>query len=245
MARRRGCNHSHTFAGLEVSPEERDRRIIETFHRLAPYYDRLLDLQTLGLHRYWRRIVVKAIAPEPGQRILDVAGGCGEMAQRLSAPDRQVIVLEASQPMIEVGRRRVGDEVDWVAGLARSLPFPDASMDVVVCAFGIRNVTYAEQALREILRVLKPGARFYCLEVSRPWPLLRPLFYAYCRHVVPRISAWITRVPGAYEYLVDSILEFPEQGEIKQLFQDVGFTHVRFRNLTFGMTCLHMADKPN
>jgi demethylmenaquinone methyltransferase/2-methoxy-6-polyprenyl-1,4-benzoquinol methylase len=244
MSRRRVCDHSHTFAGLQVSPEERDRRIIETFHRLAPYYDRLLDVQSLGLHRYWRRVLVRMISPRAGQRILDVAGGCGEMAKRLTAPDHQVIVLEPSLPMIELGRSRGVSAVSWVAGMARSLPFPDASMDAVVCAFGIRNVTYVEDALREVLRVLKPGARFYCLEVSRPWAPIRPLFRAYCRYLVPRISAWVTRLPEAYDYLVDSILDFPDQDAIKTLFEDVGFADARYRNLTLGMTCIHTGTKP-
>lgn len=244
MRRTRVCDHSHIFAGLQVSPEERDRRIIETFHRLAPHYDRLLDVQSLGLHRYWRRRLVRAMSPGPGQRILDVAGGCGEMAKRLAAPDRQVIVLEPSIPMIELGRTRGVSGVAWVAGMARSLPFPDASMDAVVCAFGIRNVTYVEDALREILRVLKPGARFHCLEVSRPWAPLRPLFRAYCRYLVPRLGAWVTRLPEAYEYLVDSIFDFPDQEAVKVLFQDMGFVDVDYRNLTLGITSIHVGTKP-
>ncbi|MEA3276136.1 MAG: class I SAM-dependent methyltransferase [Pseudomonadota bacterium] len=135
----------------------------ETFHRLAPYYDRLLDAQSLGLHRYWRRILVRIMSPRPGQRILDLAGGRGEMAKRIAAPDRRVIVLEPSIPMISAGRSNGTGDLSWVAGLTRALPFTDASMDAVVCAFGVRNVTYVEAALKEVLRVLKPGARFYCL----------------------------------------------------------------------------------
>ena len=244
MARQPKVKHSHVFAGQRVTPEEREQYLIEIFRRLAPNYDRLLDVQSLGLHRYWRRVVVREIAPRSGQHILDVAGGCGEMAKRLDSPDRQVIVLDASIPMINAGRTRSITNIEWVAGLAQALPFPDASMDTVVCAFGIRNVTYVEEALREILRVLKPGARFFCLEVSLPWAPILPLFRAYCRYIVPRVGTWVTRAPEAYEYLVDSILEFPDRTGIKDLFEEMGFTNVRCRRLTLGIACMHVGTKP-
>jgi len=216
----------------------------DTFQHLAPYYDRLLDVQSLGLHRYWRRVLVRTLAPRPGQHILDVAGGSGEMAKRLTAQDRIVIVLESSLPMINAGRSRGIHDVVWVAGLARALPFPDASMDAVVCAFGIRNVTYVDAALQEIFRVLKPGSRFFCLEVSRPWAPVHPIYYAFCRYLVPHLGAWVTRLPEAYDYLVDSIMDFPNHKEIKRLFEDTGFTNVSWRRLTFGIVCLHIGTKP-
>lgn len=237
-------DHSHTFAGREVTPEERDRLMLETFHRLAPYYDRLLDVQSLGLHRYWRRVLVKRMAPRTGQLMLDVAGGRGEMAKRLAAPDRLVVVLEASIPMINAGKSDNIRDVAWVAGLARALPFPDASMDAAVCAFGIRNVTYMEEGLREILRVLKPGAKFYCLEASHPWAPIRPFYRAFCRYLVPRLGAWVTRVPEAYDYLVHSIIEFPERKEVKRLFEKMGFIDVHEQRLTLGVACIHIGTKP-
>jgi demethylmenaquinone methyltransferase/2-methoxy-6-polyprenyl-1,4-benzoquinol methylase len=216
----------------------------DMFQRLAPYYDRLLDVQSLGLHRYWRRVLVRTLAPRRGERLLDVAGGSGEMAQRLVAQDRLVVVLEPSLPMINAGRSRGIRDVVWVAGVARALPFPDASMDAVVCAFGIRNVTSVEGALREIFRVLKPGGRFVCLEVSRPWAPVRPVYYAFCRYVVPRLGAWVTRLPEAYAYLVDSIVDFPDHKEIKRLFENTGFSKVSCRRLTLGIVCLHTGTKP-
>jgi len=240
----RNINHSHLFADEEVTPAERDRRMHEIFHRLAPSYDRLLDVQSLGLHRYWRRVVVKMMAPRPGQRILDVAGGCGEMAKRLAAPECPVVVLEPSMEMIQVGRRKCSQNIAWVAGLARSLPFSDASMDTVVCAFGLRNVTYVELALKEILRVLKPGGRFYCLEVSRPRLLVRPLHRAYCRYLVPRLGRWVTRIPEAYDYLTASILEYPDKEECKQQMEAVGFTDVYYRSLTLNVVCIHVGSRP-
>jgi demethylmenaquinone methyltransferase/2-methoxy-6-polyprenyl-1,4-benzoquinol methylase len=241
----RNINHSHLFADKEVTPDERDRRMHEIFHRLAPYYDRLLDVQSLGLHRYWRRVVVKMMAPRAGQCILDVAGGCGEMAKRLAAPECPVVVLEPSMEMIRIGRRKCLQNVAWVAGLARALPFSDASMDAVVCAFGLRNVTYVEPALKEILRVLKPGGRFYCLEVSRPWLLVRPLYRAYCRYLVPRLGRWVTTIPEAYDYLTASILEYPDKEECKRQMETVGFADVSYRCLTLDIVCIHVGTRPN
>lgn len=244
MVRPRHINHSHLFADEEMTPEERDRRMRQLFQRLAPYYDRLLDVQTLGLHRYWRRVVVRMMAPCAGQRILDVAGGCGEMARRLAAPERCVVVLEPSMAMIQAGRAKCPQGVTWVAGLARALPFSDASMDAVVCAFGVRNVTYVGRALEEILRVLKPGAHFYCLEVSCPWMPLRPLHRAYTRYLVPRLGRWVSRVPEAFDYMSASILEFPDKEEFRHLLEAVGFIDVYHRRLTLGVVCIHVGTRP-
>jgi len=243
MHRPTKINHSHTFGGQQVTPQERDRRMMETFHRLAPYYDRLCDVQSLGLHRYWRRVCVRIVAPRPGQRILDLAGGCGEMARRLVGPDHRVIVLELSLPMIDVGRSRGIANVEWVAGLARALPFPDGSMDAATCAFGIRNVTYVEPALKEVLRVLRPGGHFCCLEASQPWGPIRPIYHAFCRYLVPRLGAWITRVPEAYDYLVESIVDFPDREAFKCALEGVGFADVHYRSLSLGIVCIHVGTK--
>jgi demethylmenaquinone methyltransferase / 2-methoxy-6-polyprenyl-1,4-benzoquinol methylase len=237
-------NHTHRFGRESVSPNERDRRMEELFQRLSPYYDRLLDIQTLGFHRWWRRILVRLARPHAGQCILDLAGGCGEMARRLAAPDRQVVVLDLCLPMLAAGRARGIADVEWVAGRARALPFANASMDSVVCAFGVRNVTDVEKTLQEVLRVLKPGARFSCLESSQPWGPIRPLHDAFCRFLVPRLGDWITRAPDAYEYLVDSLIEFPGPDEVKQLLEEQGFIDVSYRRLALGNVCLHCGRKP-
>ena len=117
-------------------------------------------------------------------------------------------------------------------------------MDSVVCAFGVRNVTDMEAGLREVLRVLKPGARFYCLEASQPWRPLRPLHAAFCRYLVPRLGCWVTRVPEVFDYLADSLVEFPEREAIKRLFESVGFVDVACRSLSLGVVCLHSGRKP-
>jgi len=236
-------DHSHDFGSQVVAPQERDLRIRETFRRLAPHYARLLDVHSLGLHRYWRRVLVRMMAPCAGQHILDLAGGRGEMARRLAAPERNVVVLDPCIEMMQSGRPECPQNIAWVAGLARALPVRDASMDAVVCAFGMRNVTYVEPALSEVLRVLKPRGCFYCLEVSRPWAILRPLYRAYCRHLVPRLGRWVINVPEAFDYLAASILEFPDKNACKRLFEDVGFTDVYYRSLSLGTVCIHVGTK--
>lgn len=244
MLHPRDIDHSHLFADQEVTPEERDRRMRETFHRLAPHYGRLLDVQSLGLHRYWRRVLVGMMAEHRSGTLLDLAGGQGEMARRLAAPGRNLIVLEPSLDMMRIGQGECPKEVAWVAGLARALPFPDASMDAVVCAFGMRNVTFAKRALKAILRVLKPGGRFYCLEASRPWAPVRPLYRAYCRYLVPLLGRWVTDVPDAFAYLAASVLEFPDEEQCRRLLETMGFIDVDYRRLTLGVVCIHVGTKP-
>ena len=235
---------SYIFGHERVTPAERERRLRVAFDRLAPYYDRLCDIQSLGLHRYWRKVFLNMVTQQRGQRIVDIAGGCGEIAHRLASPDRQVIVLDSSIAMMNKGRSNDLTGVDWVSGLARELPFPNTCMDTVTCAFGIRNLTYVSAGIQEIYRVLKPGGRFYCLEVSQPWPLIRPLFKAYCRYVVPRLGALITRQQEAYDYLVESIIDFPSRKEIKDLLEQTGFVDVRSTSLTLRIACIHVSTKP-
>jgi len=244
MFHSRNIDHSKLFADEQVTSEERDRRMRDIFRRLAPYYAQLLDVQSLGLHRYWRWVFVRMMAVQSGHRILDVAGGCGEMARRLATQEHPVVVLEESMEMMQTGRPECPLSVSWVCGQARALPFPDASMDKVVCAFGMRNVTFVEPALKEILRVLKPGGRFYCLEVSLPWKPIRPLYRVYCRYLVPLLGRWITKIPEIFDYMSASILEFPDKDACKQLLEKMGFSNVYFRCLTLGVVCIHVGTRP-
>jgi demethylmenaquinone methyltransferase/2-methoxy-6-polyprenyl-1,4-benzoquinol methylase len=235
--------HSHTFGKEPVTPEERDRRMRDTFRRLAPYYDRLCDVQSLGLHRYWRRVLAQLVMELRPACILDVAGGSGEMAMRLVGRDRWVIVLDISLPMLRKGSSRGIANVAWVVGRGRALPFPDKSMDAVTVAFGLRNVTHVGATLREALRVLKPGGQFFSLELSRPWAVLRPFYHAYSRYVVPWLGTRITQDPQAFAYMVESIRGFPNQKEIRDLMQHVGFADVHYNNLSMGIACIHCGTK--
>lgn len=236
--------HSTTFGRETVTPHERDQRMRDVFHRLAPHYDRLCDVMTLGLHRRWRRVLKRMVTFKAHQRLLDVAGGCGETAASFAGPDRQVIVLDSSLPMMEIGRQQGRGDIDWVAALARALPFPDDSMDVVTISFGLRNVTFVGGTLREALRVLKPGGRFFCLEVSNQAGIVKPLHHAFARYLAPWLGTRITRAPDAFDYFVESVLGFPAPGEIKDLMEHVGFVDVRYHALSLGIACVHSGTKP-
>lgn len=244
MSSRGKVEHSTTFGRETVTPQERDLRMREVFHRLAPHYDQLCDVMTLGLHRHWRRILVRMVTVKGGQRLLDVAGGCGETAASFAGPDRQVIVLDPSLPMMEIGRARGMAYVNWVAAVGRALPFPDNSMDVVTISFGLRNVTFVDATLREALRVLKRGARLFCLEVSNPTGIVSPLHHAFARYLAPWLAMRITRAPEAYDYFVESVLGFPGPEEIKGLMEHVGFADISYRPLSLGIACIHSGAKP-
>ena len=236
--------HSATFGREAVTPHERDRRMREIFRRLAPRYDRVCDVMTLGLHRRWRRVLERMVTLGAGQRLLDVAGGCGETAACFAGPDRQVIVLDPSLPMMEMGRARGSANIDWVAAVGRALPFPDGTMDVVTITFGLRNVTFVGGTLREALRVLKRGGRFFTLEVSRPSSLVRPVHHAFTRYAAPWLGMQVVREADVYDFFVESVLGFPSAEEIKDLMEHVGFADVRYVRLTLGVACIHIGVKP-
>jgi demethylmenaquinone methyltransferase/2-methoxy-6-polyprenyl-1,4-benzoquinol methylase len=232
-----------TFGYDNVAPEERRARIRRVFAHVAGRYDLMNDLMSFGVHRLWKRALVGAAAPKPGEILVDLAGGTGDVAAQLAGPDRRTIVCDPSPEMMESGRRRGLQQVEWIAGEAEALPFADASIDCLTISFGIRNVTRLRDALREIHRVLKPGGRFLCLEFSRPQAWLAPAYDLFSFQVIPRLGALIARQPEAYEYLVESIRRFPDQRELADFFTDAGFASVRWRNLSFGIACIHSGVK--
>ena len=175
---------------------------------------------------------------------MDLAGGTGDVAHKLAGQGRRVIVVDPSDAMMRVGRETRDHRIRWVAGTAEALPLPDASADALTIAFGIRNVTSLDAALADILRVLKPGGRFFCLEFSRPLGALRPVYEQYNRWVIPRLGAAIARDPEAYQYLIESIRRFPDQEAFKGILEAAGFQGVRYRNVSFGIACIHIATRP-
>ena len=236
-----------TFGQQAVAPDERRARIRQVFEVVAPRYDLMNDLMSLGIHRLWKRRLVRMAAPAPGQVIVDLAGGTGDVAARMAAPDRLVAVCDPSVPMMRAGRARADArlaQVRWLAGSGERLPLADASVDTLTIAFGIRNVTRIEQALAEVQRVLKPGGRFLCLEFSTPHALVRPFYNLFSFTVIPRLGAWVARAPEAYTYLVESIRRFPDQQAFGALVAQAGFADVRHRNLSFGIACIHVGTKP-
>ena len=234
---------SRTFGNENVDPAEREARIRRVFDRIAPRYDLMNDLMSMGTHRLWKRVLARMAAPRAGQVIVDLAGGTGDIAALMAGPDRMVAVCDPSLPMMAAGRARGRARLAWLAATGERLPFAAGSIDTLTISFGIRNVTHMPAALAEIRRVLKPGGRFLCLEFSRPWAPIRPFYNAFSFAVIPRLGAWVARAPDAYSYLVESIRRFPDQEQMKAIIERAGFTDVRYRNLMLGIACIHAGTK--
>jgi demethylmenaquinone methyltransferase/2-methoxy-6-polyprenyl-1,4-benzoquinol methylase len=234
---------SRSLGYQNVDPTERERRIRKVFDTVAPRYDLMNDLMSMGTHRLWKRAFARMAAPRAGQVIVDLAGGTGDIAALMAGADRLVLVCDPSLPMMEAGRSRGRGCVGWLAGTGERLPFADATVDTLTISFGIRNVTDMPAALAEIRRVLKPGGRFLCLEFSKAWAPIRPFYNLFSFTVIPRLGAWVARAPEAYNYLIESIRRFPDQEEMKAIMERAGFADVRYRNLTFGIACIHVGTK--
>ncbi len=231
------------FGFQSVTPTERRARIRRVFAGVAARYDLMNDLMSFGLHRLWKRALAAAVAPRAGEFIVDLAGGTGDVAALLAGPDRIVVVCDPSAEMMAEGKKRGLAHVEWRIGEAEALPFSDNSVDGLTISFGIRNVTKLRDALNEMHRVLKPGGRVFCLEFSRPRAWLAPLYDLFSFLVIPRLGAWVAGQPEAYAYLVESIRRFPDQRELAAIFEEVGFSSVRWRDFSFGIVCLHSAAK--
>ncbi|MBF0247750.1 MAG: class I SAM-dependent methyltransferase [Alphaproteobacteria bacterium] len=236
-------------APIPPSPEragENHRHIIQDmFTAVAPRYDLMNDLMSMGIHRLWKRRAVALCAARPGDACVDLGGGTGDIARLLAAGGARVTVCDPSSAMMAEGRRAPSGGLSWVAGTGEQLPFADASLDVVTTSFALRNMTRPQDALTEILRVLKPGGRFVCLEFSQAAGWLRPAYDWYSHHVIPRLGAAVAGRPEAYRYLVDSIREFPDQRLLKAWMTTAGFEKVSYVNLSFGVAAIHRGAKPS
>jgi demethylmenaquinone methyltransferase/2-methoxy-6-polyprenyl-1,4-benzoquinol methylase len=241
-----------SFGYRDVSDTEKSRLVRGVFSSVAKRYDLMNDLMSGGVHRLWKDAMVEWLNPQPGQIVLDVAGGTGDIAFRIAELARcrggsaKVVVCDINPEMIAEGVRRAlqVDEPDvcWACGDAESLPVPDSSMDACTIAFGIRNVTDIESALAEIRRVLKPGGRFVCLEFSRvEAPGLDALYERYSFSVLPRLGEWVAQDGEAYRYLAESIRRFPAQAAFAQMIARAGFSRVKIRNLAGGIAAMHSA----
>ena len=241
-----------TFFGFEeVSPDQKTDKVKGVFHRVASRYDLMNDVMSLGIHRLWKDRLISAMNPSTKSHLLDVAGGTGDIAVRFlkAAPQGHVTICDLNSSMIEEGRNRTlnqgwAQEIDWVCGDASDLPFEDGTFDFYSIAFGLRNVTFREKALQEAWRVLKPGGRFFCLEFSKvTLPGLKELYDFYSFTLIPRLGAWIARDQNAYQYLVESIAQFPDQERLKQEIRTVGFENVQVGNLSGGIVAIHQGIK--
>lgn len=247
-----GMETSYGFR--QVGPDEKQGLVNEVFHRVANRYDLMNDLMSGGLHRLWKDAMVAWLNPpkRPGWAVLDVAGGTGDIAFRIveaSQGHAHATVLDINGSMLAVGRdravkRRLDANVDFVEANAEVLPFADETFDAYTIAFGIRNVPRIERALAEAYRVLKRGGRFLCLEFSQPdVPGLDRIYDAYSFNVIPRVGKMVTGDAQPYQYLVESIREFPNPERFRMMIEDAGFSRASYDRLTGGVVCIHSGWK--
>ena len=240
-----------SFGFRDVPEAERQGLVNKVFASVAERYDLMNDLMSGGLHRLWKGDFIAWLNPPRGDqafRLLDVAGGTGDIAMRFansSGPNATAVVCDISPEMLAVGKRRIAEagldsRISCVEGNAEALPFPDKSFDAYTIAFGIRNVTRIDQALREAYRVLKPGGRFLCLEFSEcQIPILDRLYDFHSFEIIPRLGQLTTGDRESYQYLVESIRKFPRQELFAEMIRKAGFARVSYRNVTGGVAAMH------
>ena len=239
-----------TDFGFEQVPEdEKERRVAGVFDSVARRYDVMNDLMSAGLHRYWKRFTVEQSMVRPGDSVLDVAGGTGDLARlfaRRTGDAGRVVLTDINAAMLAIGRDRLVDEglIMPVAQCnAERLPFASAAFDCVCVGFGLRNMTRKDVALAEMQRVLKPGGRLLVLEFSRVAKPLGPLYDAYSFQVLPRLGQLVAGDGESYRYLAESIRMHPDQETLKRLILDCGFDEVEYFNLSAGIIALHRGVK--
>jgi demethylmenaquinone methyltransferase/2-methoxy-6-polyprenyl-1,4-benzoquinol methylase len=241
-----------SFGYQEVAPEDKARLVGALFARVAGRYDLMNDLMSVGVHRLWKAAMIDWLAPRPGLRLLDVAGGTGDIAFRVlerlagrGGAGPHLVVCDRNPAMLEVGRDRAIDAnrlgaIAWLCADAEALPLGDRTIDACTIAFGIRNVTRIDRVLSEARRVLAPGGRFLCLEFATVTsPALRRAYEAYSFTVLPWLGARVAGDEAAYRYLAESIRRFPDQATFARMIEGAGFERVRYRNLSGGIAALH------
>lgn len=239
---------SEWFGFRRVQAEEKTGLVRKVFSSVAENYDLMNDLMSGGLHRLWKNTLVRQMKPKAGMALLDIAGGTGDIALRLfrqTEGKAKITVCDINPEMLAEGKRKALDKgvlsgIEWVEGNAEKLPFKDRSMDIISIAFGLRNVTRIDEALKEAARVLKPGGRFFCMEFSSGvLPLLKPLYEAYCLNVLPVLGDYVAQDRGAYQYLAESILKFPAQEALAKRMVKAGLDCVKWTNLMGGIAVIH------
>ncbi|MBY6190988.1 bifunctional demethylmenaquinone methyltransferase/2-methoxy-6-polyprenyl-1,4-benzoquinol methylase UbiE [Microbulbifer agarilyticus] len=241
------------FGYQQVPVEEKAGRVADVFHSVAARYDVMNDLMSGGVHRLWKRFTIELSAARPGQTILDIAGGTGDLTARFSrivGPTGKVVLADINASMLKVGRDRLLDRgiagnVETVQADAQYLPFPDNTFDCITIAFGLRNVTDKDLALRSMLRVLKPGGRLLVLEFSKPESkLLEKVYDQYSFRLLPFMGKLVADDADSYRYLAESIRMHPDQETLKGMMSDAGFVDCEFHNMTGGIVALHKGIKP-
>jgi demethylmenaquinone methyltransferase / 2-methoxy-6-polyprenyl-1,4-benzoquinol methylase len=237
-----------SFGHEEVAPEEKTRRVRGVFSNVASSYDLMNDLMSGGQHRLWKHEFVRKVRPREGEAILDMAGGTGDIAFRLSRGGAAVTVADINPEMLAVGIERAQKNgptgLVWAEENAERLSFSDRSFDAYTIAFGIRNVTDIPAALAEAHRVLKTGGRFYCLEFSQTrWPGFATLYETYSRRIVPKLGKAVAKDEDSYRYLIESIERFPDMAKFARMIGVAGFGNVKAEPILGGLVAIHSGWK--
>ncbi len=241
------------FGYQDVPESQKAKKVAEVFHSVAAKYDLMNDVLSGGMHRLWKRFTIELSGVRSGNRVLDIAGGTGDLAakfSRLVGPTGQVVLADINDSMLKVGRDRLLDRgvagnIEFVQADAEKLPFPDNHFDCVTIAFGLRNVTHKDQAIRSMLRVLKPGGRLLVLEFSKPTnKLMSKAYDAYSFAFMPLAGKLITNDSESYRYLAESIRMHPDQETLKSMMVEAGFDRVTYPNMTSGIVAVHRGIKP-
>ncbi|MFC4160843.1 bifunctional demethylmenaquinone methyltransferase/2-methoxy-6-polyprenyl-1,4-benzoquinol methylase UbiE [Chitinimonas lacunae] len=237
------------FGYQTVAESQKAQKVAEVFHSVAQKYDVMNDLMSAGLHRVWKAFTLSQSGVRPGHKVLDIAGGTGDLSAgfaKLAGKNGQVWLTDINSSMLGVGRDRLLDRgyaLPVAQCDAEKLPFPTDYFDCVSVAFGLRNMTHKDQALTEMLRVLKPGGRLLVLEFSKVWKPLAPAYDLYSFKVLPKMGEMIAQDADSYRYLAESIRMHPGQEELAQMMREVGFSKVDYYNLTAGVVALHKGYK--
>jgi demethylmenaquinone methyltransferase/2-methoxy-6-polyprenyl-1,4-benzoquinol methylase len=241
------------FGYQEVPVDEKVGRVAEVFHSVAAKYDVMNDLMSGGIHRLWKRITIESSGARAGQQILDIAGGTGDLTRRFAeivGPSGKVVLADINDSMLKVGRDKlinkgVAGNVEYVQANAECLPFEDNTFDIITIAFGLRNVTDKDAALRSMNRVLKPGGKLMVLEFSKTNnALMTKVYDFYSFNILPKMGEIIANDAESYRYLAESIRMHPDQETLKGMMDNAGFVQTRYRNLTQGIVALHTGIKP-
>jgi len=241
-------NDTVSFGYEDIAASEKTSRVGAVFSNVAAKYDVMNDAMSAGMHRLWKNQFVRRVKPQPGELILDMAGGTGDIAFRMAAKGAQVTVSDINQDMLDVGLERAVergiDGLVWSRQNAEGLTFEDRVFDAYTIAFGIRNVTHIAKALAEAHRVLKFGGRFFCLEFSTmTWPGAKEAYDLYSHNLVPQIGKLVAGDEESYRYLIESIRRFPPMSEFEQMIRDAGFVNTRVEPIMGGLVAIHSGWK--
>ena len=240
------------FGFTQVLKQDKVKRVADVFHSVADKYDVMNDLMSFGIHRIWKKITIEYSSMRKGQKVLDLAGGTGDLTAKFSqlvGDDGLVVLADINESMLKVGREKLRDKglfknIEYVQANAEELPFADNFFDCITISFGLRNVTDKNKALQSMWRVLKPGGRLLILEFSKPqYPILNKAYDLYSFTMLPLMGKVIANDADSYRYLAESIRMHPDQKTLKKMMEDAGFVDVKYHNMTGGIVALHTGFK--